>query len=247
MRKYKGIIAILAVLFMLMCSSFALANSAEPPGFLIMVNDPPEDLTLYASFPKAADPQLLELKKESKGWEAYFRFFYHAYDIAGAKEIEGAVITVKTEGETYDIPLPEQAYATYNNLFMLELDSRALSVGQSPYRVPMLVALRVLLTLIIEGAVFYLFGYREKKSWLLFFVTNLITQGFLNALITGPETGGYWMMSLVLIEIVILIVEMVVFGKFADEKKKWRGVLYAITANLLSLLLGGWFIATLPV
>lgn len=247
MRKYKGIIVILAALFMLLSSSFAFANSAEPPGFLIMVSNPPEDLQLFVSFPNGEEAHSVKLEKESKGWEAYFRFFYHNYDIMLSKEIDGAVITISSGGETCDIPLPEQAYNTYNNLFMLELDSKALSVGQSPFRVPLLVALRVLLTLIIEGAVFYLFGYRQKKSWLIFFITNLITQGFLNALITGPEVGGYWMIALLFIEFVILIVEMIVFARLATEKKKRRGVLYAITANLLSLLLGGWFIATLPV
>lgn len=246
MLKHKRIFAAVTMLFVLLCSSFALANAAEPPGFTILVSNPPDDLTLYVTFPKDDADRAVELRKESKGWEAYFRFYYHDYDVM-RPDVESAVITVSTGGETCTLPLPEQTYNTYNNLLMLELGSMALSVGQSEFRVPLLVALRVILTLALEGAVFYAFGYREKKSWLIFLVTNLATQGVLNALITGPNVGVYWQFGLLLGEVVVFAVEMAVFGRCVREKKKWQGVLYAFVANLLSFVLGGWFIANLPV
>ena len=36
------------------------------------------------------------------------------------------------------------------------------------------------MTLLIEGALFFAFGFRKKLSWVLFIIINLITQGLLN-------------------------------------------------------------------
>ena len=115
------------------------------------------------------------------------------------------------------------------------------------HKVPLLIALRVMFTLIIEGFIFFLFGYREKRSWLVFLVVNILTQGGLNAMITGPGLGAYWMIGFIFGELVILIVEMIAFLKLVREHKKSRTALYTVVANAASLVLGGLLITYLPV
>lgn len=52
----------------------------------------------------------------------------------------------------------------------MDLQKGTLTAGQKLGRAPLLVALRVVLTFLIEGAVLFLFGYRQKRSWLVFLV-----------------------------------------------------------------------------
>ena len=72
--------------------------------------------------------------------------------------------------------LNQDTGAYYNNLCVLDLQSRTLTAGQPWWRQPLLVFLRVALTLLLEGIVFFLFGYRQKRSWILFFLANGLTQ-----------------------------------------------------------------------
>jgi hypothetical protein len=162
-------------------------------------------------------------------------------------KLENAVLVVESSEQSFQISLPTETFKTYNNLLTLNIDAETLIIGQSPLRVPILIAMRVVLTLFIEGIVFYLFGYRKKRSWLIFFAINLITQGGLNAMITGPGIGSYWMIGFIFVEIVILIVEMILFISLVKEHKKSRAAIYTIIANLASLVLGGILISYLPV
>jgi O-antigen/teichoic acid export membrane protein len=112
----------------------------------------------------------------------------------------------------------------------------------------MLVFLRVSLTLLLEGIMLYLFGFRKKRSWLCFFIVNLVTQGVLNYLLIAISPyNGYAIFSLVFYEFWIIIIETVTFGICLNEQRLLRRVLYAVTANLASLFLGGYLILMLPV
>jgi hypothetical protein len=110
------------------------------------------------------------------------------------------------------------------------------------------VSLRVVLTLLIEGLLFYLFGFRRKSSWIAFLVINLLTQGVLNIQLNNavPFTG-YLIFNLIFMELVVLLVEMISFLSYVKEHGKLRRAAYAFIANLASLVLGGWLITVLPV
>ena len=138
---------------------------------------------------------------------------------------------------------------------MLDLSAQTLTPGAPWWRQPLLVFLRVGLTLLLEGAVFLLFGYRERRSWLVFLLTNLVTQGAVNALLlwgVGPlgnlySTGiAYWLLY-VPMELVVMAVEIVAFRKLLREKEKLSATIYAIVANLFSWLLGGAMLTYLPI
>jgi hypothetical protein len=105
-----------------------------------------------------------------------------------------------------------------------------------------------MLTLLLEGIVFWLFGFRSRRSWIGFLVINLITQGVLNYLLSMfSPYNGYAIFGLVYYEFWIIIVESFAFGLFIREHRALRRVFYAIAANLASLFLGGYLILTLPV
>jgi len=107
--------------------------------------------------------------------------------------------------------------------------------------------MRVFLTLLIEGIIFLLFGFRKKRSWLVFTTVNLITQAGLNAMLTGPDLSNYWIFGYLFGEIVVLAVELTALLTFVKEFRKGRVALYVITANMASLIIGGMVITYLPV
>lgn len=235
------------LLAMLGClCSVALANSAEPPGFTVIAQNAPEDLQLDIRV--ESRKAQVALGGWQRMWEKYWNFHYHL--IPGSREAldtDGAVLVAYCGEEVKEMPIPAEALKGYSHVLMLDWENGTLQLGQSPWRIPLLVALRVGLTLLLEGVVLYLFGYRAKKSWLVFLITNLITQSFVNAMITGPQIGAYWMIGYVVMEILVFGAEMIVFGAALKEKSRGKAVLCALAANAASLLLGGLLLHYLPV
>jgi len=250
MKRYSRILMGFAMVLLLSISfsTVAYANSAEPPGFTVIVSNPPEGLSLSLRFADGEQTEAIVLNKEQKAWETYYRFFYHMSPTENHDlDLDGAVLIVQGNEKNFQCSLPAATFKTYNNLLTLNMETESLSIGQAPLRIPVLVAMRVALTLLIEGIVFLLFGYRQKRSWLVFFMINMITQIGLNVMLTGPSLGSYWGFGFILGEIVVFIVELIAFSFLVKEFRKRRTVLYAITANAASLILGGLLITYLPV
>ena len=92
-----------------------------------------------------------------------------------------------------------------------------------------------------------LFRSREKRSWQIFLIINLITQGALNIWINGLfPMQSYLFIGLLFLEILILIVESIVVLSSIKEYRKGRKFLFVITANFLSLVAGGYILTILP-
>ena len=97
------------------------------------------------------------------------------------------------------------------------------------------------ITLIIEGLILILFQFSLKKNWRPFLTINILTQVLLNFVVFGTMYSlGYLVALLVYIpfEIVILILETILFTKHLTQHSKLRRRAFAIIANILSFLLG---------
>ncbi|MGI6254299.1 MAG: hypothetical protein ACOYJZ_01575 [Acutalibacter sp.] len=255
--KKRCLVLLLALLFCLGLPVTASANGLESPCLTVLVPHPTWKLSLTLEFDAGTSLKPLVLTREGKVWEVYYRFRY--YDLRGARSygsesLEGAQLLVDTGSETYSIPVDPEGFTTYDNLVTLDLLGRRLIYGQPWWRQPLLVLLRVGLTLLLEGAVFYLWGYRQKRSWVVFLVVNLITQGAVNVTVQvlfpaavevyrGMVLGIFFYTP---IEVGVLLVEMIAFGLLLKERGGGRGVGCAAAANLVSWALGGWLILSLP-
>lgn len=241
--KPKRLAALLLIAFTLLSlQSVALANAAEPPSFIIIVSNPPDGLEL--SIPSGApgtEPYVLQ--KTVKGWESHYRYFYGGDPDSGSRKDE---LTVKYGDTQFTIPFAP-AKGRYGALYTLDVAGRTIAEGEKPLRTPLLIAMRVLLTLAIEGLVFYLFGYREKRSWRVFFIANLVTQTGLNLLFHGISLGYMWAIVFYPLEMLIAAIEAKVYCGFITEKSKKMSILCAVVANLLSMLCGGYIISHLPI
>ena len=222
----------------LLVSPVSSANSAEPPSILIIVPGAPGDLEISIGSQGEYSPA----NKTSKIFENYYTFYSREL-----KKSDVYTLKAATGGNSFEITM-DGHLSGYNNIFTLDLKNQKLTPGKALPRSILLVSLRILLTLITEGLIFFLFGYRRKASWLAFLSINLITQGALNIWINGfAPLASYIIITLVFGEIMVLIAELAAFLALVREKGRFRLVLYVLTANLLSLVAGGYAITLLPI
>ena len=101
-------------------------------------------------------------------------------------------------------------------------------------------------TLLLEGLILFLFRYRQKRSWAVFGVTNLVSQGALAAALSmeAVQRGVSWGFLSLLIpaEIVIVVVEAIAYVLLLKERDKEFALSYALAANAVSAVVG-WLIS----
>lgn len=232
------------------------ANSAEPPCLTIVVVNAPDDLELSLVDADGAEEIQLEKLRSGRGWETYFRYFYNhgvrkdPYGVADVQvnaevELKELRLAVTHGGETAYLSMPASVYEYYNNVVMLDLDAMTIKENLYPGRMALVIGSRVVLTLLIEGFLFWAFGYRGKRSWCVFVCINLLTQLFLNLLIGSASMDSYVLGFYYILEGVIILAEAVAFP-LALREKRLRAIPYAILANLASMFIGGLMIANLP-
>jgi hypothetical protein len=236
-------LAALVLFSVLLLPSSASANSAQPPAILVIALNAPNDLALEGE----VNGEFVPMRFSSVAWESYYKLHYFDYPTGDTRGVMPTAIRVTTGGASGTLSLPNMA-KTYDNVFTLDCATMTLTEGTLPFRSTLLVAMRVALTLVLEGLVFYLFGFRQKRSWIAFFVINLITQGGLNAALSEAAfTNGYAILGLILLEILVFLVEIPAFLIALKEKKWWQRLIYVLIANVLSLVLGGALISYLPI
>lgn len=141
------------------------------------------------------------------------------------------------------------AFDSYFTVDMAEVDDSGLLLAEKSYRYgPEIVSFfaRFLLTFVIEMAIAWLFGFREKKQLLLLLCVNGGTQLLLNVLlnIISYHLGMLaFVLYYILFEVIVFVIEAVVYsiwlGRVSVKPKKvWVCVVYALVANVVSFLVG---------
>ncbi len=224
------------------------ANASQPPCLTVLVLDAPDDLEITLTYSDGTVTEAQKLRSARRGWETYFRLAaLHPIDYS-KETLDTAVLTVTCADYTFDCSLPDDAQREYNNLVILDPDTQSVRTGTYPGRYAIIVTMRVLATLVLEGIVFFLFGLRERRSWGIFVLINLVTQAFLNVAFAGADYETYMMMYLyAAVEVVVFLVEMIAFPLTVREQSRRRMVVYAFAANAVSLYVGGLLLSYMPV
>lgn len=98
----------------------------------------------------------------------------------------------------------------------------------------------LLATLLIEGILLVAFNLISKRNVIIFFIANIATQAFLhwsaNSYRVHSGKGPGYAIMLLFWELLILIVETLLYGSAMEEKdgKRWKCFVYGIVANLVS-------------
>jgi hypothetical protein len=221
---------------------FPKANAAEPPLIIIVV--PKSGLDIKAEL-ISEDLTITGIVSE-KISESYIQF-YNVHTIDETPLKDNVVFYIRTNIGDFVIE-QEISGRQYNQLYTLDLNRGVLIEGKSLVRDVSLVTFRVTLTLLIEGLIFYLFGYRSKRTWLVFFAVNLVTQGTLNILINSTlPTSAYILLSFYVLEVFVLFFEWIVMVPLIKEGKKLKLISVIFLANVLSMLVGGYILLRFPI
>ena len=104
------------------------------------------------------------------------------------------------------------------------------------------------MTLLIEGVVLYLFGYRKRNTFILFVIFNLMTQFLLAWYLYKQvlDLNYLFNLGLMIIEVIIVAVEALLFSVFVKEYRISRGLIYVVFANILSFVAGFMLLRHLP-
>ncbi|MBD5162986.1 MAG: hypothetical protein HDT14_13450 [Oscillibacter sp.] len=97
-------------------------------------------------------------------------------------------------------------------------------------------------TLLFEGLILLLFRYEWRKNWKVFLAVNLVTQTALSIFLSITSlqngVGPLFLILFVPAEAMIASVEAGVYRKFLQGHSRRRAVLYGLTANLVSAVIG---------
>lgn len=113
----------------------------------------------------------------------------------------------------------------------------------APLRFLARLAATLIPTLIIEGLIFWLFGFREGRSWLVFLLVNTVTQTGLHLVVgsTLAEAGWHFLnysLTILIPELVIWAAEAAAYALLLKEHDRSRRIGYALAANIASFVLG---------
>jgi hypothetical protein len=221
----------------------------------------PDDLELSLVDVGGAEAYQLRKRQFVRGWETYFRFRYSHVTFPGKEsaddvDLNQLRLAVTTGGNTTLLDLPDQTFAHYNNVLLLDLSELKQFPDAFPSqymlrselyagRMVLIIGMRVALTLLIEGVLFWAFGYREKHSWGVFLCFNAMTQLALNLILGGATMDSYILFGYYLLEAAIVVFEALAYWNTLKEKRG-RSIPYALCANAASLVIGALMIENLP-
>ena len=97
-------------------------------------------------------------------------------------------------------------------------------------------------TILIELVVLLLFGFKLKENWKPFLLVNLVTQGgfalYLAVTVLNHGVSGWSLLFYLPIELIITVVESLLYRRLLTERSWERAVGYAIVANVCSATVG---------
>ena len=159
------------------------------------------------------------------------------------------VIIVPVDGEV--IVSKDVRKKSYNAVFDYDVETGEITELISDSRNSHItsIVLCYLLTIIVEGILFALFGlarFPNTGNWKHFFIINTVTQVLLNiylvCAVKGEAFSSGEFAGLLIAEFAICIIEAVYYcvrlGRYEGKPSRWRCIKYAIAANAASFLLG---------
>ncbi len=164
MRRAYLLIAVLAfVIAAFLPFGAASANQLRTPGLSIFVINAPKDLKLFIQYRHSLLPEPLEMERTLRYWETYYNYYYQRLPGRFDEDFIGAKLIVQSSQYSYELPILRDLEMRVDKRIMtLDLKQGTLVYGEPGWRAPLSVAGRVVLTLVLEGAVFFLFGYARQ-------------------------------------------------------------------------------------
>jgi len=239
----------------------------EPEGLYyldLLAEGPASDLHNYLSDEELADldPALLEslIAAVPKGWHACVAQGVKGAPIFGqltAREpglhhfsYHGVpwtyrILMVSQSGEVYLSDVQERT--VLQSSVTVDWATQTISIPPTWVGYLLQFAATFLPTLFLEALILVFMGLtQERRNWIPFLLVNFITQGALAAWcsVTFMREGFGIMFMLLFVpaEVIITLVETLVYRRFLAHRSRGRVIIYGIAANVASAVLG-WFLS----
>ncbi len=178
--------------------------------------------------------------------------FYHprndskTYEFGYIVPDEFKVILVTESGDVYTSPsIKRQSFhaeMVYDVKAGTLVDSNRKTKIEKVFEVVRNLGITLGMTLLIEGAILYLFGLWTRKNIVKFLCINVITQMALYFCLSLEMINTFVYLFYIAIEIFIMLIEALFFEMVLRNKEnehcRMRGFCYGIVANLASFILG---------
>ena len=230
MIKLNKYLALLAAILILLAAVPALANSPAPDRdrwLEVSVEDEPDDLEMTVKVKEKGTTSYLEaIPMEDGGYYFVWPSFYS----------NDRTLVIKTGGKEFDYEVTANMLRYGADLSFSHGEPKLTERTELMNYLPSAFAC-LGITLVIEGLMLFIFGYRKPRSYIVFLIANLVTQAALHTLYLTVDFGPYikW---LLLTELGIFIFEGLAYSLLFREHERSRAWAYALAANLASLILG---------
>lgn len=211
----------------------ALANSPIPPTLAVYPEGLPEGAELYLT--SADGAETVKAEELSGVWSFYF----------GTRHEGEPTLRVKAGGSEYSFTVTED----------MLLNGAALTFGEDgpvlearPSHTGLQILTNFGVTIVLELIMLLLFGYRKGRTFLIVLLTNVFTQIAYNFFLYFSPMSTDFLLVLLLGEAAVFIIEGLIYSlTIAVSEKNWsvkrehsrgRAWGYAITANMVSMILG---------
>jgi len=247
-RPYLLIVVLVLAMAVFLPIRAASENPLRTPGLSIFVINAPKYLKLFIQYQNSALPEPLEMQRTSRYLETYYNYYYQHQHGRFDEDFIGAKLIVRSSQYSYELPIARDPEMRVDKRLMtLDLRHGTLVYGEPDWRASLSLAGRVMLTLVSEGAVFFLFGMRDKLSWIGFFILNLIIHSLLSGFLAHPiEVKGDIFMLVFYIVGVILLEAGFYYFTFKEVELSGKALLLALIANLVGFSLAGWIMPYFP-
>lgn len=198
---------------------------------------------LYAAAPYG-------IKKESnKNIDTFIASYYYPQNakILIRDKTSNQIIITETFSQTaFDasVEINSKEYfndSNYDEITIIDHSNIYLKEEHEIFKSTMNLLIRIILTVIIELFILFLFRYKKKQSYIFVGITNVITQTILTIglfLILYTNGSLLFMVYLVLGEIVVISTEAILYLIFLKERPKIKALFYAIVANIATIFVG---------
>jgi hypothetical protein len=233
----KKRVLIIITIMLIIVPVLVMANSMEPPGLVIVLEGKTENVQVWL------DVEGKIIKDNARTYPFETQYWFTHSD--GFDYKDHVRLNVKKDEQISIFELDN--LVEYHNTYTININTMELVKGKTLIRSIRLVGIRLLLTLLIEGFVFYFMGFREKRSWIVFLLINLITQSMLNIYINTLEIAtSYAILILIFAEFWVFVSEAIAIPRLLNEGKYGKKISFVLIANILSLVVGGYLITLLP-
>lgn len=248
--------SLLLLAAMLILSIPVLAVASHAPVLNVVAPFAPRDMKVTIEIKKNIKgeehviPVVLEAGR--RAWEGQYRLRREAvYGITAwygnAYDLKDAVLILESGGETKTVPIPAELLSERGSEDHIMLSWRTGRMSALPaWRAPSLLLMWAALAMAVEGVVFWLYGYRSRRSWLMFFLINLVTQTAHHAIVAGLNVDVNRIKVYAISIPVLFLVEMLAFVMLVDERSRDRTIGFAVAANAASQAVLGLLMQFLP-